>query len=155
MSRVYLETSFVSACVTDRTDPASIYRRDVSQEWWRTQRANHETVVSAEVIAELSVPGFGRSEEALWLISREPILAIDAEVVGIAAALVRERVMPGPESAGDALHVAVAAAWGAEYILTWNVRHLANPRKVAHLAFVCRRLGLVPPAIITPDLLWG
>jgi hypothetical protein len=28
---VYLETSFISACVTDRADPASIYRRDTSQ----------------------------------------------------------------------------------------------------------------------------
>ena len=29
---VYLETSFLSACVTDRTDPASVYRRDMSRE---------------------------------------------------------------------------------------------------------------------------
>jgi len=38
--------------------------------------------------------------------------------------------------------------------MSWNVRHLANPNKTAHLRAVCRRLGLVPPQIVTPDLLW-
>jgi hypothetical protein len=30
--KVYLETSFVSACVSTRTDSRSIYRRDISRE---------------------------------------------------------------------------------------------------------------------------
>src|SRR5437867_1920513 len=33
MPRVYLETSFVSACVTSRQDLASRYRREGSLEW--------------------------------------------------------------------------------------------------------------------------
>ena len=35
-----------------------------------------------------------------------------------------------------------------------NVKHLANPRKVRHLETICLRLGLVPPRILTPDMLW-
>lgn len=61
--------------------------------------------------------------------------------------------MPAPV-AGDAVHVAVACVHGLEYILSWNVRHLANPNKVAHLRAVCTRAGYAPPAIVTPDLLW-
>jgi len=30
--KVYVETSFVSACVSNRTDPKSIYRRDASRD---------------------------------------------------------------------------------------------------------------------------
>ena len=37
MARVYLETSFVSACVTDRKDAGSVYRREKSLEWWALQ----------------------------------------------------------------------------------------------------------------------
>src|SRR5207237_1004395 len=37
MARVYLETSFVSACVTDRKDTGSVYRREKSLEWWGLQ----------------------------------------------------------------------------------------------------------------------
>ncbi len=61
--------------------------------------------------------------------------------------------MPGPV-AGDAIHVATAAVHRIEYMLSWNVRHLANPNKVDHLRQVCRRLGLVSPLILTPDMLW-
>ena len=58
MATVYLETSFVSACVTNRSDPASIYRRELSVEWWTAQAKRHELFISAEVLAELSQPGF-------------------------------------------------------------------------------------------------
>ena len=60
-----------------------------------------------------------------------------------------------PQSvAGDAIHVAVATVYGMDYMLTWNVRHLANVNKTEHLTVICRRVGYVPPRILTPDLLW-
>ncbi len=153
MAHVYLETSFVSACVTDRDDTASNYRRETSVEWWRLHASLHELSVSAEVTAELSQPGFRRSAEALAWIANIPSLDIDDDVIGVAEVFVRERVMPGPV-AGDALHIAVASVHRMDYVLSWNVRHLANPNKLQHLRVVCRRLGLVPPSIVTPDMLW-
>ncbi len=150
MARVYLETSFVSACVTDREDVASVYRRNISNEWWSTQRARHELTISQEVLAELSQPGFRRSAAALSLVESVPLLDIDDEVAGVAEVLVRELVMPQP-AAGDALHVAVCCVRGVDCVLSWNVRHLANPAKTDHLRRVCARLGLVPPVILTPD----
>jgi len=39
-------------------------------------------------------------------------------------------------------------------MLSWNVRHLANPRKLGHLQMVCRRIGLLAPIILTPDMMW-
>lgn len=153
MATIYLETSFVSACVTNRSDPASIYRRELSLEWWTAQAKRHELFISAEVLAELSQPGFPGANEALSLVQDVPRLAINDEVQGLAVLLVREKVMPSPV-AGDALHVAVAAAHGMSYMLSWNVRHLANPSKMTHLRVVCLRAGLLPPQIVTPDLLW-
>jgi predicted nucleic acid-binding protein len=153
MARTYLETSFVSACVTDRQDVASSYRRQMSREWWETQRARHELFVSAEVFAELSHPAFRVRDDALRLIAGLPRLAINDDIRGLARLLVREKVMPGPV-AGDAVHVAVATVHGLDYLLSWNVRHLANPNKLEHLRRVCRRVGLMPPLILTPDLLW-
>ncbi len=50
------------------------------------------------------------------------------EVIELAELLVQEKVMPQTLS-GDAIHVAVATVNAMEYILSWNVRHLANPRK--------------------------
>ncbi|MBX3322321.1 MAG: hypothetical protein KF757_04970 [Phycisphaeraceae bacterium] len=154
MDGVYLETSFVSACVTDRDDAASVYRRETSLEWWMHFSSRYDCTVSEEVIVELSQPGFRQSEAALEHISAIPRLDISDEVLGVAEVLVRERVMPGPV-AGDALHIAVAAVHAMTYVLSWNVRHLANPNKVEHLQVICRRLGLVAPSIVTPEMLWS
>lgn len=154
MPLVYLETSLISACVTTRTDAASIYRRDASNEWWRSESSKHDLVVSAEVTAELRHPDFQNSDKALVLIKGVDLLDIDARVLGVAALFVRDLLMPGPAVSGDAIHVAACAVHGVDYLLTWNVRHLANQNKLTHLKVLCQRLGLVPPTIITPDLLW-
>jgi hypothetical protein len=153
MARVYLETSFVSACVTNRTDVPSLYRREASQDWWRTQRRMHEVFVSAEVVAELSRPSYPMSAQAREWVRDVPLLSLTEEVLGLAEVLVRERVMPGPIG-GDATHVAVSCVHRVEYMLSWNVRHLANANKRRHLDKVCVRAGYLPPMIVTPDLLW-
>lgn len=153
MARVYLETSFVSACVTSRKDLGSRYRREASLDWWRVQSRRHALFLSAEVVRELSSPSYPARERALEFIAGIPLLALDEEVQGLARILIREKVMPQPV-AGDAIHVAVACWHEMGYLLSWNVKHLANPRKVRHLETICLRLGLVPPRILTPDLLW-
>jgi predicted nucleic acid-binding protein len=150
---VYLETSFVSECVSDRIDPVSTYRRTVSVDWWNSQRDSFNCFISAEVIAELRRPQYPHSSDALKIIRDVPLLPATDEALGLARLLIREKVMPGPLT-GDAIHVAIAAVHGMEYILTWNVRHLANPNKVAHLGAICLRVGIMPPQIVTPDLLW-
>ena len=153
MSKVYIETSFISACVTNRTDPASAYRRQASREWWETQAGLYTLFLSAEVVAELSHSQYLLSQQALAWIHNIPLLPITDEVRGLARIFVRDKVMPGPV-AGDAIHLAVASVHSMHYLLTWNVRHLANPNKLEHLQVVCRRAGIIPPQIVTPDFLW-
>ena len=108
MAKVYLETSFLSACVSERTDVASLYRKEESQRWWTLQRKAHDIFLSPEVLRELSDPKFKQQDLALEMTVDLNILTINQDVLGLASILVPEQVMPGPESAGDALHVAVA-----------------------------------------------
>lgn len=153
MAKVYLETSFVSACVTARTDAGSVYRKRVSLEWWATQRHGYDLWVSDEVVTELSQPNYPHRGDALAFIGGIGALAVTAEVTGLARILIDQRVMPAP-LAGDAIHVAAATFYRVDFVLSWNVRHLANPNKARHLATICMRLGFVPPQIVTPDYLW-
>ena len=117
MKKVYLETSFVSALVTDRTDPASLYRRQESLEWWAKQSLLHSLYISAEVIRELSDPKFPLSSKALEIVASVTALTITPEVYGLADIFVSERVMPQSVS-GDALHVAVSTVHKLDYILS-------------------------------------
>jgi hypothetical protein len=49
----------------------------------------------------------------------------------------------------------VAAYHETDYLLTWNVRHLANLDKLEHLVAINRRLALMTPRIVTPEMLWA
>jgi len=153
MAKAYLETSFFSACVTTRTDVYSLSWRGRSLSWLKTQAPHHELHLSAEVIAELSVPTYPNRDAALSLTAGIKMLALNDEVETLGQMLIEQQVMPGPLK-GDALHVAVAAYYGMEYLLSWNVKHLANPNKRIHLARVLMSVGRAVPVIVTPDVLW-
>jgi hypothetical protein len=153
MARVCLETSFFSACATGRQDAASVYRRNESVEWWQSESAKHELLISVEVLDELDDPKHETREAAIRLTDSCKLLDLSDEVLGFAEVLVNESVMPGPVR-GDAIHVAACCVHGVDYLLSWNVRHLANPNKVKHLQVVCMRSGLIAPRIFTPESLW-
>jgi hypothetical protein len=118
-----------------------------------TQSVAHSLYISAEVKAELDNPEFPQRDAAILFVATIPMLAITPEILGLAAILIRELVMPGPV-AGEAIHVATCCIHKMDYLLSWNVRHLANPNKLAHLQTICLRVGHIAPRIITPDLLW-
>jgi hypothetical protein len=153
MTKVYLETSFFSLCVTARTDPLDVGRRVSSSLWWQTQASHFDLFISPEVVRELSAPEFPSSTHALAMLQGLNVLEVTPEVIDLADLLVHEKVMPGPSVEGDAIHVAAATIHRMDYLLTWNVKHLANPNKRTHFAVICMRLGLAAPQLVTPDLL--
>ena len=53
-------------------------------------------------------------------------------------------------AADDATHMALAAAHGMDYLLTWNCRHINNHRIRTRIEQACEAAGLVCPDICTP-----
>ncbi len=152
-SSVFIETSVPSAYVSSRTDPGSIHRRAVTQQWWREQLVHYEAWVSDGVILELSKGDWPGKTEALALAEGLARLPIDDEIIGVARRYIEEHLVP-EDVRGDALHLATASVRELDFVLTWNIRHLANPNKVDHLAAINRRLSLFTPRIVTPEMLW-
>ena len=151
--RVYLETTIPSAYASTRTDPSSIHRREVTRAWWGEQRSRYDIWTSEAVVLELAQgdwPGKAIAMDMMDPVRRVPI---SEEVVNVARRYVRERLVPG-NLQGDALHLAAACVHEFDFLLTWNIRHLANPNKLAHLTVVNRRLGLLTPQVVTPEMLW-
>ena len=77
-------------------------------------------------------------------------MARTSRVVDLARALVRRGPLPA-RARMDAAHVAIAAVHGMEYLVTWNLRHLANARIRGKIEEVVRAAGIVPPIICTPE----
>ena len=66
-----------------------------------------------------------------------------------------QRGLVPPQVAEGALHIAIAAAHGADFILTWNFKHIANPMMQRRIAVFLNEINLPLPFICTPEELLG
>ena len=150
---VYVETTIPSAYVTSRDDPGSLHRKGQTIEWWEKQLHLYDVFTSDLVLLELQSGVWPGKDQSVALVETLPRLEVDEEVVAVAERYVRERLVPS-QLDGDATHLAVACVHDVDFLLTWNIRHLANPNKLRHLTVINRRLGLLTPQIVTPEMLW-
>ena len=83
-----------------------------------------------------------------------PDLDVTKNAVILAKKLVGDGTLP-KEAMDDAMHVAVAAVHGIDYLLTWNCRHLDNAELKPLMRSVCAIAGYRCPEICTPQELMG
>jgi hypothetical protein len=105
-------------------------------------------VGSAIVVREASAGDPEMAAKRLALIADCDLLQV-TDAVDTLAALARGLVPATVPN--DALHIAVATVGGAEYLLTWNLRHLAGAIARRRIERELRRLGHEPPTICTPE----
>ena len=72
------------------------------------------------------------------------------EALDLAQELVKAGALP-PQAFEDALHIAIAADQKIPYLLTWNLRHMANATMRLLIEAVCARKGSKAPIICTPE----
>ena len=89
------------------------------------------------------------NEERISLLGQAIVLPISDEVIEVAQVYIDKLVMPH-DPQGDALHLAFASYHKADFLLTWNCRHLANANKFHHIRMVNFGLGLASPVLTTP-----
>ena len=153
---LYVETSVISY-LTARLSANLVVaaRQRITRAWWETRRDGYDLVVSPIVLEEVSE---GDADAAAARL--EPLRGI--EIVGVSPGTDRLAAdllttVPLPEKATtDAAHIALAATAGADYLLTWNFKHIANPTLRDRIADVCRSNGYEPSTLCSPeDLLEG
>lgn len=147
--RVYIETTIPSFYYEVRTEPEMIARRNWTRTWWDSQRHAYELVTSVAVLDELEAGTFPNRDQALELLAEVPLVPVESAITEIVEAYIQRLVMP-QDPTGDALHLALASFHKCDFLLTWNVRHLANANKFVHIRRVNTLLGLFTPTLITP-----
>ena len=78
------------------------------------------------------------------------LLQVTEDARRLARGLLAAGVVPHT-AAADALHIGVAAAHGANFLVPWNFRHIANPAMRTRLERACRDAGYEPPVICSPN----
>jgi hypothetical protein len=128
--------------------------QQTTHEWWERRRRDFELYVSQLVLDEAAAGDPGAAERRAAVCEGLPLLDVIPEATALAAALVLE--VPLPAKAGaDALHIAIAACHGMDYLLTWNCAHIANAELRPRVERVCRGRGYAAPVLCTPDELMG
>ena len=148
--KVYLKTSFVSYLTGRATtrEPIASWQA-ASRQWWEAVRPSCDLFVSEHVLNEIrkgSLDDVAKREEAI-----RGIPALNGsipEITMIAERLIAAHALPAQEVA-DAYHIATAAYYGMDVLLTWNCRHMANEFTLPKTYGVLKEAGLDSPVIIT------
>lgn len=158
--RVYVETSVISWLAanppSDLSKPANVLKLAKQQQtriWWG-RRSEWDCFITATVLEEIARgnpdAAFRRERKARTL----PEFPIPPESDKLADLLLTRKLVPA-SSKTDADHLALAAVHGADYLLTWNQKHLDNLELRARIDELIKKQGFTPAKVITPERLLG
>jgi hypothetical protein len=149
--RLYLETTIPSYLTAwPSRDLVRAAHQQTTREWWEQRRAEFDLFVSQIVVRECQGGDPIAAERRLEIIRDLPLLEQTAEALTLAQSLLRNVPLPA-QAAVDALHIAVSAVHGMDYLLTWNCTHIANASLRFRIEAFCYEAGYEPPVICTPD----
>ena len=153
--RVYIETTIVSYLASRPSgDPIVVGHQQLTREWWTRRREVFNLVTSEDVLIEAGDGDSDAATRRLELLRDVRVLNPTPAAVLLAKRIMLVTAMPA-HVATDATHIALAAAHGIEYVLTWNCRHIANAATRTTIEAACRAHGLTPPTLCTPEELMG
>jgi predicted nucleic acid-binding protein len=149
--KAYVETTVVSYLTARPSrDVVIAGHQQSTRDWWDTCPDNFQLVASELVVQEAGAGDEGAARERLEALESLTLLETAEEALALAQQLVDASAVP-QKASEDALHIALAAVNGIEYLVTWNCRHIANATMRSKIEEVCRSAGYEPPIICTPE----
>ncbi|MEK6607259.1 MAG: type II toxin-antitoxin system VapC family toxin [Myxococcota bacterium] len=147
---VYLDTSVPNAYFDRRWRE----RQRVTREWWARVRPSYRTIVSTVLMDEVAGAPAVRRRQLLRLVDGFAVVRPTVDVTSLALGYIEAGILPGG-SVADALHIALATMHGADYLVTWNIRHMASGSRRARVREYNRLRGHACPELVTPEELLG
>ena len=124
---IYIETSVISYLVgwLNQRDLVVAHNQQFTREWWSGKRSGFELFISPVVIDEAKKGEPGLAAQRLNYLADLAVLNVTEEARSLSREFLRLAGLP-KKAELDALHIAVAALNGMNYLLTWNCTHIAN-----------------------------
>ncbi|MCY4282585.1 MAG: type II toxin-antitoxin system VapC family toxin [Gammaproteobacteria bacterium] len=148
---VYMETTVVSYLTARPSrDVVIAGHQQSTREWWEDRQSDFRVVASPLVLQEASRGDNQAAQSRLDILRIVELLEINDDATTLARELIESGIIP-ETSLDDALHVAIAAVNGCNYLATWNYRHLVSAGVRARIETFCRDKGYEAVIICTPE----
>jgi predicted nucleic acid-binding protein len=153
--KAYIETSVISYLIgrTSRDVVIAGHQR-TTQSFWRLLKKEVVPYVSALVVKEASKGDSAIAQKRQAAISSFAVLGTTPEAERLAQSIIDARGVPA-EYPEDALHIAIAAISGMDFMVTWNFAHINNPFTKMMIRQVVENAGYECPEIVSPDAFLG
>jgi hypothetical protein len=147
--RLYIETTVPNFLFADDA-PDKRGATEVFFNWLRV--ASDELFISTLVEDEIAACAEPKRSQMISVLRSLPlrVLPVAMECSVLADEYVRAGIIPA-RFKNDALHVAVAVWHKLEVVVSWNMAHLVNVRKIERINAANARSGLPPIRIHTPE----
>jgi hypothetical protein len=147
--KLYIETTVPNFLFADD----ALEKKSITEEFYRWIGTSSDTLYISElVLYEISRAQSPLRAKLLDAVARLQAknLAITSEAEGLAERYVQDEAIPA-RFRDDALHVAIAVLNGLDVVVTWNMKHLANVRRIESINRTNRVMALSPIRIHTPE----
>jgi hypothetical protein len=153
--KVYIETTIPSYLTARPSrDMLMASHQQLTHTWWHDRRHEFELYISQLVIRECRGGDAEMARKRIEILGGITALDVGPESLELGRKMITHGPLP-PKAEIDAFHIAVAAANAMDYLLTWNMKHIANAAMRKGIESLCRDAGFEPPVICTPDELLG
>jgi len=147
--KLYLETTIPNFLFTEDAPE----KRRVTETFFQWLRITADEVYSSQLVKdELSAAPEPKRSHMLQTLAELNVILLEPthETLGLAGLYVREGVIPARFEA-DAVHVAIAVCHHLDVVVSWNMKHLVNMRKVQRINEVNAQHGWPMIRIHTPE----
>ena len=127
---------------------------EITRERWERIKADFDCHISVLVLEEARAGDPEAAAARLNTLAGLPVLQIDELAEKLAGSLIADGPIPDgkPE---DALHIALAACGGMDYLLTWNFTHIHNAQMELSIRRIVEQYGYHCPIFCSPEELVG
>lgn len=149
--KIYLDTSAISHLEQPEKLTEQVYTQEMFS---RIKMGAFDVYLSDTVFGEIRKCRPAKMEKLMQHVSE--IDYVDIPITGNIKALgnkiIERKVLP-PASIEDSLHIAAAIVAGCDYIVSWNMKHMANVRVNEGIRYVTlgegyKEILLVPPSML-------
>ncbi len=149
---ILVDTNVVSYAVsppTDRDSDKILGHKEYSRKLFNSLK-NFNLFISSTVVKEISRGNPGNVKKRKNQVYDIEVLVATPEINELTDDFMREGVFR-PKARNDALILAAACFYGIDYLITCNMKDLANAKKLKEMIRIAEKHGYHPPTICTPN----